>query len=185
MIKRPRLAIDFEDWPQIDQEAWVAATTDSGIFSQGGLAAHWRPKSKRQIQKGYSLWIGCLARHGRLNSIEVPGERLTVDNLTLYRDELEGRVASCTVASRIRDLKEAVRVMEPGADLTLIRRLLSITTQKARPSRDKRSRMVPPRQLLAAGIGRMQRTEIEHHADADVTACRYRDGLMIDILATR
>ena len=109
MIKRPRLAIDFEDWPPIDQEAWVVATTDSGIFSEGGLAAHWRAKTRRQVQNGYSLWIGCLARHGRLNPTETPGERLTVDNLTLFRDELEGRVASCTVASRIRDLKEAPR----------------------------------------------------------------------------
>ncbi len=185
MIKRPRLAIDFEDWPQQDQEAWVVATTETGIFSQGGLAAHWRPKTKRQVQTGYSLWIGCLARHGRLNPTETPGERLTVDNLTLYRNELEGRVASCTVASRIRDLKETVRVMDPSADLALIRRLLSITTQKARPSRDKRSRMVPPRRLLAAGIERMQRIEIEHHVDTDVTACRYRDGLMVAMLATR
>ena len=185
MTNRPRLAIDVRDWPQTDQAAWAAATTDTHIFSEGGLASNWSPKTQRQTEKGYGLWLGFLARHDCLDPDVSPGARLTEENLTLYRDELEGRVASCTVASRVRDLKEAIRVMEPSADLTLVRKLLSVASHKAQPSRDKRSRMVPPRYLLDAGIERMRRAETDKFIKADSKACHYRDGLMIAMLATR
>ena len=185
MTKHSRFALDFKGWPQTDQAAWTTATNDTHIFSKGGLASNWSPKTQRQTEKGYGLWLGFLARHDRLCPVSSPGERLTEINLALFRDELEERVASCTVASRVRDLKEAIRVMEPSANLTLVRKLLSVVTHKAQPSRDKRSRMVPPRQLLDAGIERMRRTETDKFVKADSMACHYRDGLMIAVLATR
>ena len=114
-----------------------------------------------------------------------PAERLTAENIELFRTELIARVASCTVKSRLRDLKEAIRVMQPGADLSLVRRALKIASRRAKASRRKRQQMIPARQLFEAGITRMQRADREQHCKRDIPAGRYRDGLMIAFLASR
>ena len=137
------------------------------------------------MEKGYSLWLGCLARNGRLTIDATPAERLTAENIELFQSELEARVASCTGESRLGDLEEAVRVMQPSGDLSLAKRALSIATRKAEPSRRKRQQMLPARQLFEAGIARMQRAERKQHCKRDIPAGRYRDGLMIAFLASR
>ncbi len=52
MTKHSRFALDFKGWPQTDQAAWTAATNDTHIFSEGGLASKWRPKTQHQTEKG-------------------------------------------------------------------------------------------------------------------------------------
>jgi len=186
MAKRARLSLYFSDWPPGDQAAWRASRRPSEqLLAEHGRAAGWRPKTADQTEKGYDLWLGCLARNGRLTIDAAPAERLTAENIELFRTELAERVASCTVASRLRDLKEAIRVMQPGADLSLVRRALKIASRRAKPSRRKRQQMIAVRQLFEAGIARMERADREQHCKPDIPACRYRDGLMIAFLASR
>jgi DNA invertase Pin-like site-specific DNA recombinase len=61
-----RLSRDVAGWPARDRAAWHAARQPSGPLDDGGLAAGWSPKTIRQVEKGYGLWLGCLARHGLL-----------------------------------------------------------------------------------------------------------------------
>ncbi len=186
MARRIPLSLQFPDWPPRDQSKWRAARRPAEqLLAEHGLAARWRPKTADQTEKGYGLWLGCLARNNRLDIDAAPAERLTPENIELFRAELAARVASCTVESRLRDLKEAIRVMQPGADLGLVRRALSIATRRAEPSRRKRQQMLPARQLFEVGIARMHRADREHHCKRDIPAGRYRDGLMIAFLASR
>jgi integrase/recombinase XerD len=57
--------------------------------------------------------------------------------------------------------------------------------RRAPPSRAKRERMIAPSLLFAAGLARMDRVEHEQQRKHDVRNVRYRDGLMMAILAAR
>jgi hypothetical protein len=83
--------------------------------------ANWSPKTLRPTEKGYGLWLGCLAPHGRLDPNTAPGARLTRETLTLFGTELLARVAPQTAASRVRDLSVMIRVLDPDADRRLVR----------------------------------------------------------------
>jgi integrase/recombinase XerD len=180
-----RLSLDVTDWPARDQAAWVAARQPAGPLDDGGLAAGWSAKTVRQAEKGYGLWLGCLARHGRLDPDAAPGARLTRDTLTLFGHELLARVAPQTAASRVRDLSVMIRVLDPDADRSLVRRMQTNLARRAPPSRAKRERMIAPSLLFAAGLVRMDRIQHEQHRKLDVRNVRYRDGLMLAMLAAR
>jgi integrase/recombinase XerD len=186
MTRRPeRLSLDVADWPARDQAAWVAARQAARPLDDGGLAAGWSAKTVSQTEKGYSLWLGCLARHGLLDPHVAPGARLTRATLTLFGQELLARVAPQTAASRVRDLSVMIRVLDPDADRSLVRRMQANLARRAPPSRAKRERMVAPSLLFAAGLARMDRVEHEQHRKHDVRNVRYRDGLLMAILAAR
>jgi integrase/recombinase XerD len=156
-----------------------------GPLDDGGLAAGWSAKTVRQAEKGYGLWLGFLARHGRLDPDARPGARLTREALTLFGKELLARVAAQTAASRVRDLSVMIRAMDPDADRSLVSRMQATLARRAPPSRAKRERMIAPSLLFAASLARMDRVDHEHHRKRDVRSVRYRDGLMMAILATR
>jgi integrase len=180
-----RLSLDVADWPARDRAAWHAARQPSGPLDDGGLAAGWSAKTVRQTEKGYGLWLGCLARHGLLDPDAAPGTRLTRDDLTLFGKELLARVAPQTAASRVRDLSVMIRALDPDADRSLVRRMQANLARRAPPSRAKRERMIAPALLFAAGLARMDRVEHEQHRKHDLRNVRYRDGLLMAILAAR
>jgi integrase/recombinase XerD len=180
-----RLSLDVGDWPARDQAAWAVARQPAGPLDEGGLATGWSAKTVRQAEKGYGLWLGCLARHGRLDRDAAPGARLTRDTLTLFGNELLARVAPQTAASRVRDLSVMIRVLDPDGDRSLVRRMQANLARRAPPSRAKRERMIAPALLFAAGLARMDRVDREQHRKHDVRNFRYRDGLLMAILAAR
>jgi integrase len=180
-----RLSLDVADWPARDQEAWAASRQPVGPLDEGGLAATWSAKTVRQSEKGYGLWLGCLARHGRLDPDAAPGARLTREALTVFGQELLERVAPQTAASRVRDLSVMIRVMDPDADRSLVQRMQATLARRAQPSRAKRELMIAPAMLFAAGIARMERIDHEQHRKRDVRNVRFRDGLMMAVLAAR
>jgi integrase/recombinase XerD len=185
MKHKVRLSLDDAEWPLRDQAAWAAARQPAAPLDDGGLAATWSAKTLRQAEKGYGLWLGCLARHGRLDPEVAPGARLTRETLTLFGNELLARVAPQTAASRVRDLSVMIRALDPDADRSLVRRMQANLARRAPPSRAKRERMIAPSLLFAAGLARMDRVEHEQHRKLDVRNVRYRDGLMMAILAAR
>jgi hypothetical protein len=180
-----RLSVDLADWPARDRAAWLAARQPSGPLDDGGLAANWSAKTVRQAEKGYGLWLGTLDRHGLLDPDVAPAARLTRETLTRFGKELLARVAPQTAASRVRDLSAMIRVLDPDADRSLVKRMQATLARRAPPSRAKRERMIPPSILFAAGLARMDRVDREQHRKRDVRNVRFRDGLMLAILAAR
>lgn len=179
-----RLALPYEDWPAADRRAWERAQRPAPLFWDG-LVRQLSAKTLAQMRKGYGLWLGWLAREGRLDESSRPGSRITIGNLRDYLADLQGRVSSQTVASRFNDLNATIRMIDPTADRTVLMRALRKLQKRARPVRDKRARMISPEALLKAGIRRMERVETEHHAKRDVQAGRYLDGLIMALLACR
>ena len=78
-----------------------------------------------------------------------------------------------------------IRALDPSADRALVKRMQATLARRASPSRAKRERMIAPAVLFAAGLARMDRVADERQRQHDIRNVRYRDGLMIAVLAAR
>lgn len=173
------------DWPERDRIAWETAIGDGGYLDEGGLAAHWRPETCRATTDAYGRFLTFLDSRGWLDRDAGPTDRLTIVRLRAYLDELAEQVAPVTVCGRIRGLAEALRVMAPEATfpyLALARNRLKV---RARPTRNKRARLVPTQDLIALGYDLMNDAESGRGARDVWRAATFRDGVMILLLATR
>ena len=156
-----RRALCFEQWPTGDQAAVTAARVKADPLDDPGLAAHWRPKTVHTVMTHYGLWLAYLMESGQLDPSVPPAARAARANLAGYLADLRARgLASITIAGRFRDLREALRVMQPGADLSALDHLTPRLEAVAEPSRAKRLAVVLPVLLLNAAIAEMTRTAI-------------------------
>ena len=181
-----RLGVHLRQWPANDQRLWNAAFEPGALFEEGGIAAHWADATRVQVAAGYGLWLGCLTQRGELDAALSPAARVTEARLAAFLEELRLRdVASESIASRLRDLSEALRIMEPGSDRSLVVRVLRCHESLARPSRDKRSKLVAPSQMYKAGIARMERAELMQSRGHILRALYFSDGLRIVMLIAK
>jgi integrase/recombinase XerD len=186
-MPHPRRALPFEDWPEGDRARWTAGTTGADPLDEPGLAADWSPKTLRTIKTRHGLWLACLRDRGHLDANVPPAARLTREHLLEYWDDLRARgLGSVTIAGYFRDLRQAVRVMEPGADLSVITHLWTRLEAVAEPVRNKRLRLVSPALLLDTAISEMARLqELPEQRVTRRTAERFRDALIVAFFATR
>jgi site-specific recombinase XerD len=186
-MPHPRRAIPLDQWPETDRPLWKKATLDADPLFEPGAASRWRPKTLHTVITRYGLWLAWLAEMGLLDPTASPSARATSEHLARYVRYLQARgIASVTIAGYIRDLREAIRVMEPEANLANITDLLVRLDAMAEPSRNKRLRVVSSALLFEAGIREMERLhkrrpsrDLRHHA------AKYRDALIIALLALR
>jgi hypothetical protein len=179
-----RLSLHFDDWPTSWQARWQAAVSPAtDMFGANGAGAHWAPDTQWEIRKRLELFLGFLRRTSRLAPALPPGRYLTEPYLRPYLDELERRVAPVTRAGYLRDLMIGIKVIDPNADIELIRMVVRRLERSAKPSRDKRAQHVPPLRLYEAGIARMNRVETAQFEKEDVRALQYGDGLAMAIVA--
>jgi integrase len=178
-----RTSLPFAAWPKTDQALWQAAQEKGGIFERDGAAAHWAEATAVQVAKGYGKWLWALQRFGSLDAKIAPAARVTEDLLRRYVAQLQSQgLSSVTITSRITDLVEALRVMDPNADLTLLRGLVSTLHQRAQPSRNKARRIKPPGEIWEACAEEMARIAAEPAPLSFETASRYRDAFALGFL---
>lgn len=178
-----RTSLPFDAWPMTDQALWKAARLKGAIFEPDGAAAGWAEATAIQVIKGYGKWLWALEFLGALKQDVTPATRVTEDHLRRYVEVLEGQgLASTSIASRVTDLMEAVRVMEPNADLALLRSLVSTLQQRAKPSRRKASRIRQPGAIWDACVAEMRYIADTADLKAIHTASRYRDALVLGFL---
>jgi len=182
-----RKALRPEQWPLRDREAWDRANRKADILDDPGQATHWRTKSRQIVATRYGLWLAFLRELGRLDFAASPASRVTKENLERYLESLRARnLSPVTIAGYVRDLLEAIRVMEPAADLSVLRHLLVRLEAVAEPVRDKRLLVVSPVVLLKAAISEMRRqSKALLQKPSRHTAERFRDALIVMFLATR
>jgi integrase/recombinase XerD len=125
-VARTRYALSIQYWPKIDRAAWTKALQDADLFGERGIEAHWADATRAQVANGYGMWLHFLEAIGALQHDVMPTSRLSADRLAAYVESLKARSLSpISVASRLRDLAEALRVMDTGGDRTVLVRGLS------------------------------------------------------------
>lgn len=178
-----RTSLPFAAWPKTDQALWQAAQEKGGIFERDGAAAHWAEATAIQVAKGYGKWLWALQRFGSLEAGIAPAARITEDLLRRYVAQLQEQgLSTVSITSRVTDLMEALRVMDPNADLTLLRGLVSTLHQRAQPSRNKAHRIKPPGEIWEACIEDMSRIAADPAHLSMEAASRYRDAFALAFL---
>jgi len=188
MSKTSPTSVKLEEWPIIDRELWQTATRYGDFLEADGKAAHWSYATRLQVQKGYGKWVFHLAAEGALAAQDQqrPIERVNENQLRSYLDRLKAQgLAPQTIASRITDLTEALRVMQPEADITILRQLSSTMQQRATPSRKKHARIKPPQEIWQVCLAYMEQSMTDEPTPNINQASRYRDVLSLGLLAQR
>lgn len=180
-----RRCMPVEEWPEPDRQAWEAANRVGDPLDEGGLAAGWRPLTGLAVAKAYGRWLTWLSHSSGLAPRARPAERITRDRLRGYIAALLGTVAPATAYGLVRDLSQAIRVMEPDRDRSLLKLATQRLKARAKPTRNKRSKLVDPRDLAELGRTLMTEAESDTASRPDWRASRYRDGLTILLLACR
>lgn len=183
-MTRKRWSLDVAEWPASDQQAWVRATEHRPLFQRRGLASHWRAATRIKVAQAYGQWLHYLRRLGCLEADVAPCCRLTEERVSGYVRELQARVASMSAASQLRDLGEALRVMDLDGIRSIVTEVASYLQANAAPERNDREKLVGASDFYYAGIARMQRfgPELGVHAAGTMA---YQDGLMMAILVSK
>jgi integrase/recombinase XerD len=188
MTVAPRTALSFCDWPDMDKALWAKATQTGDFLEADGNAAHWAAPTKLQVQKGYGKWLYFqnLGSDTVSSTPQKPSERISEATLRAYLAWLKKQgLASQTIASRITDLTEALRVMEPEANLDLLKTLCTTLQGQAEPSRNKHARIRAPREIWKACEAFMLEIARSESPLTHPIASRYRDAMILGVLAHR
>jgi integrase len=176
--------LPIADWPLCDRELWNKAVEPSGLFVRGA-GAHWSAATRVFIACGYNGWILWLASKELLDPEMRPAVRVTRERVASYIAQIQTELAPYSVLDRIQGLHDALRVMEPQSNWKWLGQLRRNLKAQVHPARDKLSRLKQPQDLMALGERLMDEAEASSERSARRRAIRYRDGLMIALLAYR
>lgn len=154
----------------------VAASRQAG--------SNWAVRSRLKTEHGYGRFLQFL-RGALFDPATEPTERVTRENVEAYVAELSSCCAPYTVATRMQELCDAMRVLAPGQDWSWMRQLSERLYARAQPSVDKRPRLRPSGELQAFGRKLMTTAEHNQGAGDKKWAVMYRDKLIISLLAYR
>lgn len=179
--------LSFADWPEGDRLAWETGNRGDPLAPGGaGAGAAWRPINRRFVQLGYGRWLGWLKQGGGLDGAAPPAERATRVKVRAYLDALEAAgLADHTRAGRLQTLSDALRAMQPGADIGFIGRGAGRISSGAVRVRDPLAKMRPPSEIIAYGAELMAEAEASRCALAVDRALMYRDGLLLSLWILR
>jgi integrase len=182
MKRNSRLHLPFDRWPQADRQLWEQATNDIDPFSEAA-GARLADRSKHQYLFAWRRFLGFLLIEDK-SALALPAaERLTKERVRAFANHLAGTNIPRSVAIQVDALYKAARIMLPEHDLTWLKSMKA-RLHSAAPLQGASGPVVISPQILA--VGQQLMDEIDPQAEDHLTlakAIRYRDGLMISLLA--
>lgn len=122
----------FVEWPDPDRIAWAASFAKGDRFRRGP-AAHWASSTRREVEKAVRRWLGYVARFEPAALTEHPVDRLTGDRLEGYVANLAETVKSVGRHTYVAHLLLAMKVMYPGAQLEILKRVVAQLKTESQP----------------------------------------------------
>lgn len=182
---RPRRCMPLDQWPIAHRRAWQVAIADGSLLTDAGPAARWRQGTRDRVVQSYGRFLGYLEYHGILDRNVAPADRVFRDRVIAYGEQLMKQCAPVTVHGYVLNLERALSVMAPDEDWRWLARLAARLKARARPSCDKRRRVVPAEELADLGLSLMNSAFGLEGLSPARRAVRLRDGLMISLLIAR
>jgi integrase len=182
--RRIRVALRLEDWPAEDQKRWNAAFVRAGLFEEQGVGSHLSSRTRVSLANAYGRWLGVLARHDPEALTLTAAERTTPERVHLFATILRNTNLGRSVASQIRHLRGAIRLLAPEMDTSWMLKIASGIEAQS-PRRDRRPRLRLSHELDALADKLMNEAEIEFEAlsrPSKKAALAFRDGLIIALL---
>ena len=110
-----------------------------------------------------------------------PADRVTREAVRAYNRHLERLVAPRTRLSMLVGLKVMMQAMAPDRNWRWLQDACNRVQINAKPSRDKRARMRPTAEIVAAAVAELER--LPNGRLSLKKALAYRDALMLAVLA--
>ncbi len=165
-------------WPELDRRALLAASSEGDGFTSPGPATRLAPRTRANAEQAYGRYLDYLSRTGQLTSVDRVGDRLQLKPLRGFGEELQQCLAPMTILCIFCNLSRGVRVMDPTADRTTIKKVISRLANSARPIRDIESRMLTPIEARAVGEQMMDEADLLE-GQSTRSAVLHRNGLLI------
>lgn len=178
---KPKVLLPFSDWPEPDKELWHAATRDDDPFADA--AGTRLAKSTLHVYwKAWRQFLGFLTM-AEPGALEIaPPQRLTAERVRRYV-ELQQTNTPRSVAIQIEMLYGAARAMMPDLDLHWLR-VMRARLRSAAPRGGAAKPVITSVQLLELGLQLIEESNLSANTHSTLAdAIRYRDGLMIALLA--
>jgi integrase/recombinase XerD len=184
MGKRPpRLHLPCGQWPAADRRLWADAmdgNSDPFCDAPGARLAH---ATRRKYLFAWRRFLGFLAISAPLALEADPTERLTIERIRVYASHLAETNAPQSIAARIDELYQTARILMPQQDWTWLK-AAKARLHAAAPARRRSSPVITSVQLIDLGQDLMDGSKPTPEIPIRMAeAIRYRDGLMIALLA--
>ena len=160
-----RRSLPFNKWPLSDQKLWRSAVAEGDILDGAGPGAHWRQATKDNTRKAYGYWLYWLAANGALDDTDHPLGRITPELVCQYIGHLETGCASSSIFTYVLDLLRFAKAVAPDQNWTRLTNIKNRLWARAKPARDKISRIRSSDDLFRLGLDLM--------ASANGLRCRY------------
>lgn len=87
--------LPLEQWPEADRQGWETALQPARRLSIGGRAAHLRPSSKANLERGYGYFLRVVSESGALNRHAAATSHVTSEAIEIFveRAELSRKLA--------------------------------------------------------------------------------------------
>jgi integrase len=179
----PRLHLPASQWPAADQRLWADAmysNDDPFCDAPGARLAH---ATRDKYRFGWRRFLGFLALSDPLALRVDPAERITIARVRSYVSHLAVTHAPQSIAARVDELYQAARIMMPQTDWTWLK-TLKARLHAAAPARGRVGPVITSLPLIELGQHLMDRSMPTLGTSIRMAdAIRYRDGLMIALLA--
>src|ERR1700694_4155685 len=177
-----RLHLPFNQWPAADRHLWEAATNGTDPFSEA-TGARLAVTSKKQYLFAWRRFLGYLSIEDQSTLGLSASERLTKARIRSFANHLAKTNIPRSVAIQMDALYKAARIMMPELDLSWLK-LMKARLHSAAPLKRASGPLVTSVQVLQVG----QRLMDDHDPKTEdgltlAQAIRYRDGLLISLLA--
>jgi integrase len=177
-----RLHLPFEQWPAADRHLWEAATNGNDPFSDA-TGTRLAVTSKNQYLFAWRRFLGFLSIEEKPALGLSAHERLTKDRIRSFADHLAKTHIPRSVAIQIDALYKAARVMMPDLDLSWLK-LMKARLHSVAPLQRASGPVITSVQILQVGQQLMDSHDPKTEDRLTLApAIRYRDGLMISLLA--
>jgi integrase/recombinase XerD len=181
MAREARLYLPHGQWPAADRLLWHQAMASDDPFAAPG--ARLAEASKIDYWFAWRRWLGFLAIHEPTALDFAPSERLTIERMRSFAAHLAETNIPRSVAIQVDALYKAARVMMPERDWTWLKAVKARLHRAAPPSASS-GPVITSLQLLDLGLQLMDESKPALSASiSKADAARYRDGLMIALLA--
>jgi len=175
--------LPVRDWPSRDRAAWTLALRSGSILDDGGKLARYPKRQKDRFKSAYGRWLGFLAEFCPEVQVESGVDHFARETLSNFVDRISATLAPFTVRAYLTDLLTVARAIGPDHDFKALWAATRHIWRTARPAKEKRSLLVPSRDLYKLGFDLVGSALNE--VDLLDAAGTFRDGIMIALLAAR
>jgi integrase len=176
-----------EEWPPPDRLALRRSLQDDDLLQDAGALAGLRPRSIACYCSCYGRWLRDLTVWDPGALTEAPCARITPGRVGAYVARLQQTDAPLTVVDRLQGLKRMAQAFDPAGDWRWLGKRVNKLAARARPVRDKRSRLRPPDEVFQAALWLCRQAEEGSLGFTSLKkrALAHRDGLLLAVLASR